>query len=160
MLFGIPLDIIVVAIVLLIIFGLMLFSGKSAGVSSIIALYFGLFLYKLLPYSSYIDKVAKTASQLVFLRFGIFLILSALAYFPIRKVVSVVYSWTPLVKIVEALTISILVSGLLIIAFSTVTKSTVLTNFIPSLNKLLSIPNAEFWWIIVTLVSFFVLIRR
>ncbi len=157
--FAIPVDIISVAIFLIAIFSLALYLGKGATVSAIISLYTSLLLFKQFPYSeSLFSRFA--SNEVYFLKGGLFLIFFLASHIIIRNAVSAMYSWTPFIKIVEAGILSVLITGLSVIALSEVTGSDKILELAPSITPIFTFDQAQFWWFAGGLIALFFTVKR
>ncbi|MDO8492245.1 MAG: hypothetical protein Q7S34_01210 [bacterium] len=155
-----PLDIIAIIIVLAVFFGAVLYLGKSAGISIIFSLPISIFLYSNFPYMEKLLALGKSPAQGEWLKVLIFLLFLIISYIVVRRAVSVVFSWSPIGKITEATLISIIITGLLATFLPSLINVDIITQYLPILDKLLSLPNVLFWWFAGSMLALFFILNR
>lgn len=155
-----PFDVIGLGIILVAIFSIVLYAGKSTGISMIFALPVTGFLYYFFPYEEKLTTLLKTPLQLEVMRGVILALFFIFCYIIIRRSVSVVFSWNSFGKIIEAGIISVIFTGLLALLVSRVVDPTLITNSLPLLGKLFTVPNIIFFWPIGSFIALYFVLDR
>ncbi len=155
-----PFDIIGIIVLLAVALSALLYFGKSAGLSVIFSIPIAVFLYNLFPYTDYLLNFTKDWWGNAAMESILFVIFTLLVFWVVRQAVSVVFPWNPIPKLAEGLLITVVVSGLIIIAVATIIDETVVTSYLPFVAKILAVPDIFFWWTLGGLLSLLFILNR
>jgi len=155
-----PFDVILIIVILGILFGALLYFGKSAGISLIFSLPIAGFVYNIFPYTDNLLAYGKTPAESEWLKVALLVILIILSYLIIRRAVSVVFSWSSLGRATEATVLSLIITGLLVTYLASFINPDIVTEYFPVLKQLLTIPNILFWWFVGSMLALFFILNK
>jgi hypothetical protein len=148
MFFGMPFDILALIVVFAILFSWLLYFGKSSGVSLFFAL-FAAYTFELLsPLQSFITEKLHYEKQSDTIALIIFLITTLLLFFIFRRLVSTVFSWSPMRRVFEAILLALSIIGFLLLAITPHMEISFLTQYGKIISMFLAIPHILFYWIL------------
>lgn len=154
-----PIDILVLVIVVVVSFFAIMYFGKSSGVSAVLSFYPSLLVYNNFPYFEKILSFARNPLETTLLKMAFFILLFLLSYITLRRAVSVVFSWTPIIKLFESIVLSIILSGLLFSVYIFIAGN---SHFVATPLLLLIFGTAEalFWWLSGSMVVLLFTLKR
>lgn len=155
-----PFDVIGIIVILGILFGAVLYFGKSAGISLIFSLPISIFLFENFPYTNKFLAFGTSTAQTEWLKITLLVIFSVLTFAIVRRGVSVVFSWTRIGKATEATILSVSITGLIAILLANFIDISIVTKYLPILEKLLSIPNILFWWFVGSMIALYFMLNK
>ncbi|MEK7567971.1 MAG: hypothetical protein AAB513_03580 [Patescibacteria group bacterium] len=154
------LDVIGIAVFLVIVLLSLMYFGKSVGISVIFSIPISAFLYDRIPFTDNFFSFAKSSTSAEIAKVLLFVIILLVVYIVVRKAVSVVFPWNPLPKVFEGALITAVLSGLLITTLATYINKDFIISNLPSIAKLLEIPNILFWWTLGGLLSLLFILNQ
>lgn len=137
-----------------------LYYGKSAAISSLLALFISHGLFVLFPFKESIKNFTTGGTQLLLSEGALLLLFFILTFIIVRKSVSVVFPWNSTVRLLETALFSVLIVSGVFILFGTVVDTSTVTAHLPIIKKVLAIPNALFWWMSGSLTLSFLTLNR
>ena len=155
-----PIDILVSIVVLVVSFFAIIYFGKSVGVSAILSLYPSLLIYENFVFLDKVLGFARSPFEAVLVKSAIFTLILLVVYIMMRRAVSVVFSWTPAVKLIEGVILAIVLTGLIFSSYTYVSGTTYLIKNIP-LNYLFNTASFTlFWWLSGAIIVLLFILRK
>lgn len=155
-----PFDVIGIIILIAFLISAFLYFGKSAGISIIFSIPIATFLFDRFPYTDILINFTNNWWGIPVMKGILFAIIILLVFWVVRQGVSVVFPWNPVPKMFEDLLITIIVSGLLILSVATIIDQSLVQTYLPSITKILAVPNILFWWTLGGLISLLFILNR
>lgn len=154
-----PFDLIGFLVIVLLIIGVIIYSGKSAGVSIVYSFYPTYLLHTLLPWKELLVSYGRSPIEKTLIDTLLFILIFLLTYIIIRKGISVVFPWTPIQKALEIAIISVMVSGLISIF---AIKITGLTSYLttPIMVTIFNSTSSLFFWLAGCILALTLVLKR
>lgn len=154
-----PFDLIGFIVVLVLVIGVVMYSGKSAGISIIFSFFPTYLLHTTLPWRDLVIGYGRSPIEKVLIDTILFVLIFLITYIIVRKGISVVFPWTPIQKAFEIAVIAVMISGLI---FSFTVKIAGVTSYIitPIMISVFNSTNSLFFWLAGCILALTLVLKR